>query len=64
MVADAGMISEANQIEITAAGLTYILGARLPYLPDVVRDRRSSNILRTTTIGSIAHSNIGNATPR
>ncbi|VBA54941.1 hypothetical protein LAUMK142_04879 [Mycobacterium pseudokansasii] len=32
------MISEANQIDITAAGLTYILGARLPYLPDVVRE--------------------------
>jgi len=38
VVADAGMISEANQIDITAAGLTYILGARLPYLPDVVRE--------------------------
>nr|WP_139829487.1 IS1634 family transposase [Mycobacterium gastri] len=38
VVADAGMISEANQIDISAAGLTYILGARLPYLPDVVRE--------------------------
>jgi hypothetical protein len=38
VVADAGMISEANQIDITAAGLTYILGARLPFLPDVVRE--------------------------
>ena len=38
VVADAGMISEANQIDMHAAGLTYILGARFPYLPDVVRE--------------------------
>jgi len=38
VVADAGMISEANQIDITAAGLTYILGARIPFLPDIVRE--------------------------
>ena len=38
VVADAGMISEANQVDMTAAGLTYILGARIPYLPDVVRE--------------------------
>ena len=37
VVADAGMISEANQVALQAAGLTYILGARIPYLPDVVR---------------------------
>ena len=38
VVADAGMISEANQIDIAAAGLTYILGARIPFVPDVVRE--------------------------
>ncbi|VBA48260.1 hypothetical protein LAUMK142_01217 [Mycobacterium pseudokansasii] len=38
VVADAGMISEINQIDIAAAGLTYILGARLPFVPDVVRE--------------------------
>ena len=38
VVADAGMISEANQIALQAAGLTYILGARIPFLPDVVRE--------------------------
>jgi Transposase DDE domain len=37
VVADAGMISEANQIALQAAGLSFILGARIPYLPDVVR---------------------------
>src|SRR4029078_440803 len=38
VVADAGMISEANQIALQAAGLSYILGARIPQLRDVVRD--------------------------
>ena len=38
VVADAGMISEANQIALQAAGLSYILGARIPLLPDVVRE--------------------------
>ncbi len=37
VVADAGMISEANQKAIQAAGLSFILGARIPFLPDVVR---------------------------
>jgi hypothetical protein len=43
VVADAGMISEANQIDITAAGLTYILGARIPFVPDVVREWRDKH---------------------
>jgi transposase len=38
VVADAGMISEANQVAIQAAGLSYILGTRIPFLPDVVRE--------------------------
>ena len=37
VVADAGMISEANQVALQAAGLSFILGARIPQLPDVVR---------------------------
>ena len=40
VVADAGMISEANQIALQAAGLSYILGTRIPFLPDVVREWR------------------------
>lgn len=40
VVADAGMISEANQVALQAAGLSYILGARIPFLPDVVREWR------------------------
>jgi hypothetical protein len=38
VVADAGMISEANHVALQAAGLSYILGARIPFLPDVVRE--------------------------
>jgi transposase len=38
VVADAGMISEANQIALHAARLSYILGTRIPFLPDVVRE--------------------------
>jgi transposase len=37
VVADAGMISEANQVALQAARLSYILGTRIPFLPDVVR---------------------------
>jgi Transposase DDE domain len=43
VVADAGMISEANQVALRAAGLSYILGARIPYLPDVVREWRDTH---------------------
>jgi transposase len=37
VVADAGMVSEANQKAIEAAGLSFILGARIPHEPYVVR---------------------------
>ena len=40
VVADAGMISEANQVALQAAGLSFILGTRIPHLPDVVREWR------------------------
>ena len=43
VVADAGMISEANQVALQAAGLSYILGARIPFLPDVVREWRDNH---------------------
>jgi hypothetical protein len=36
VVADAGMISETNQKEIEEAGLSFILGARIPFVPYVV----------------------------
>jgi len=43
VVADAGRISEANQIAVAAAGLSFVLGTRLPYLPDVVREWRDKH---------------------
>ena len=40
VVADAGMISEANQKAIEAAGLSFILGVKIPHLPYVVAQWR------------------------
>jgi len=36
IVADAGMVSQANQKAIEAAGLSFILGMRIPHVPYVV----------------------------
>ena len=43
VVADAGMISEANQIAVAGAGLSFVLGTRIPYVPDVVREWRDKH---------------------
>lgn len=43
VVADAGMISEANQIAIAAAGLTFILGARIPRMPQIISAWRDAH---------------------
>ena len=43
VVADAGMISDANMKAIEAAGLSFILGARIPKEPYVVRAWREAN---------------------
>jgi hypothetical protein len=40
VVADAGVVSEANQKQIEAAGLSFIPGARLPYVPYLVAQWR------------------------
>jgi hypothetical protein len=40
VVADAGMISEGNKRAIEAAGLSFILGARIPDIPYVVTEWR------------------------
>ncbi len=40
VVADAGMVSEANQKAIEAAGLSFILGMRIPQVPYVVKQWR------------------------
>jgi transposase len=43
VVADAGMISEANRITLQAAGLSFILGTPMPFVPDVVREWRAKH---------------------
>jgi len=40
VVADAGMVSEASQKQIEAAGLSFILGARIPQVPYLVAQWR------------------------
>jgi hypothetical protein len=40
IVADAGMISEANQKQIEAAGLSFILGMKIPQVPYVIAQWR------------------------
>jgi Transposase DDE domain len=40
IVADAGMVSEANQKDIEAAGLSFILGMKIPHVPYVVAQWR------------------------
>lgn len=42
-MADAGMVSEASQVAIQAAGLSFILGTRIPYVPQVVRAWRTTH---------------------
>lgn len=37
------MISEANQVALNAAALSFILGTRIPFLPDVVREWRDKH---------------------
>src|SRR6185437_2471990 len=44
VVANAGMISEANPVALQAAGLSFVLGARIPHLPDVVREWRDNHL--------------------
>ena len=43
VVADAGMVSAGNQTAIEAAGLSFILGARIPDVPYVVRRWREEH---------------------
>lgn len=43
VVADSGMISEFNRKAIERAGLSFILGARIPHVPHVVAEWRKRN---------------------
>ncbi len=43
VVADAGMFSESNQTAIRHAGLSFILGARIPRLPQIIAEWRETH---------------------
>ena len=43
IVAAAGMMSEANQKDIEAAGLSFILGMKIPHIPYVVKTWREEH---------------------
>jgi hypothetical protein len=53
VVADAGMISEANQIALKATRLSFILGTRISFVPDVVRAWRALHPDRDIEDGQI-----------
>ena len=53
VVADAGMVSAANQQAIEAAGLSFILGARIPDVPHVVAEWRTSTPAMTIPDGQV-----------
>lgn len=44
VVADAGMISQANQDAIQDAGLSFILGTKIPFVPDVIDQWRTTHL--------------------
>ena len=52
VVADAGMISEANQKAIEAAGLSFILGMKIPDVPYQVDSGGGSTPARTSPTGT------------
>ena len=51
VVADAGMISEANQTALQAAGLSFILGARIPFLPDGSANGVTNTLTKPSRMG-------------
>ena len=56
VVADAGMISEANQKAIEAAGLSFILGMKIPDVPYQVLQWRGSIPGRRSRTGTCSPS--------
>jgi len=55
VVADAGMVSKGNQKAIEAAGLSFILGARVPDVPYVVKAWRDAHPDQQVTHGAHLH---------
>lgn len=43
VVADAGMLSEANKVALEAAGLSFVLGARVATVPQVITNWRNTH---------------------
>ena len=56
VVADTGMISEANQKAIEAAGLSFILGMKIPDVPYQVAQWPGSTPARTSPTGTCSPS--------
>ena len=55
VVADAGMVSEANQKAIEAAGLSFILGMKIPRVPYVVAQWRREHPGEEIPDGHVLH---------
>ena len=55
VVADAGMVSEASQKQIKAAGLSFILGVKIPHVPYAVQQWRREHPDEETPDGDHAH---------
>src|SRR5712691_757623 len=55
VVADAGMISEANQHQLEAAGLSFILGMKIPRVPHVVSQWRREHPGQDIPDGHVFH---------
>ena len=53
VVADAGMVSEANQERIEAAGLSFILGMKIPHIPYAVAQWRREHPGQDTPDGHV-----------
>jgi hypothetical protein len=56
VVADAGMISEANQKNIEAAGLSFILGMKIPHVPYAVKQWRRDHPASPSPTGTCSPS--------
>jgi hypothetical protein len=63
IVADAGMVSAGNQAAIEAAGLTYILGAKIPHVPYQIDPWRKTHAGQDIP-DVMCSPNLGRPTPR
>lgn len=61
IVADAGMVSAANQAAIETAGMTYILGAKIPQMPYQIDQWRKTHAGQDIPDGHVFTQQIGRA---